>query len=162
MKTTQATKGSIGIQAGAKDNTVAAHFERFHQLDFEVFSHKKWDQLHLSHSKDVIVHWPDGHVTNGIEQHIKDLAAMAAWTPDMSIQSHPVCVGAEEWTSVIGEMRGSFTKPMELGPGKSLPPTGKSYKLGMCTVGHWNHEGVMDEEYLFWDSGSFMKQIGLS
>src|SRR5687767_12850408 len=54
------TKGTIGVQAGAKDQAVAAHFQRFHQLDFEVFSHKKWDQLHLSHSKDVTVHWPDG------------------------------------------------------------------------------------------------------
>ena len=161
MTMTQATKGSIGVQAGANDKQVAAHFQRFHHLDFEVFSHKKWDQLHLSHSDDVVVHWPDGHVTHGIEQHIKDLAAMAVWTPDMSIQSHPVCIGAEEWTSVVGEMKGSFTEPMELGPGKSVPPTGKSYKLGMCTVGHWNQDGVMDEEYLFWDSGSFMKQIGL-
>jgi len=162
VTTTQTTKGAIGVQAGAKDKNVAAHFQRFHHLDFEVFSSKKWDQLHLSHAKDVVVHWPDGHVTHGIEQHIKDLAAMAAWTPDMSIQSHPVCVGAEEWTSVIGEMKGSFSKPMEVGPGKTIAPTGKSYTLGMCTVGRWNKEGTMDEEYLFWDSGHFMKQIGLS
>jgi hypothetical protein len=31
----------------------------------------------------------------------------------------------------------------------------------MCTVGHWKN-GVMDEEYLFWDNQSYMKQIGLA
>jgi hypothetical protein len=30
----------------------------------------------------------------------------------------------------------------------------------MSAVGHWKN-GVMDEEYLFWDNASFMTQIGL-
>ena len=30
----------------------------------------------------------------------------------------------------------------------------------MATFGHWK-DGVMDEEYLFWDNQEFMKQIGL-
>jgi len=160
METNTQTIG-LGVRAGGKDNAVAEHFRRFDQLDFDVFSNKKWDQLHLSHSQDVVVHWPDGHVTKGIEQHIKDLAAMAEWTPDMNIMKHPVSIGADDWTSVIGEMKGTFSKPMAVGPGKKVPPTGKSYTLAMCTVGHWTKEGPMDEEFLFWDSGSFMKQIGL-
>jgi hypothetical protein len=31
----------------------------------------------------------------------------------------------------------------------------------MCTVGHWKN-GLMDEEYLFWDNQEFMKQVGLA
>jgi hypothetical protein len=31
----------------------------------------------------------------------------------------------------------------------------------MATVGHWK-DGVMDEEYLFWDNQTYMKQIGLA
>jgi len=31
----------------------------------------------------------------------------------------------------------------------------------MCTVGHWKN-GVMIEEFLFWDNASFMQQIGVS
>jgi len=31
----------------------------------------------------------------------------------------------------------------------------------MATLGHWK-DGVMDEEYLFWDNQTFMKQIGLA
>lgn len=31
----------------------------------------------------------------------------------------------------------------------------------MVTVGHWV-DGVMDEEFLFWDNQAFLLQIGLA
>ena len=31
----------------------------------------------------------------------------------------------------------------------------------MVTIGHWRN-GLMDEEWLFWDNLEFMKQIGLA
>lgn len=108
----------------------------FDTLDFDVFTNQKWDRLHESHSKDVIVHWPDGHQTKGIEKHIEDLKAMFVYAPDTRIQEHPVKVAQGEWTSVIGIMEGTFTKPMPIGDGKTIAPTGKSFKLIMCTVGH--------------------------
>ncbi|MGA7749458.1 MAG: ester cyclase [Gallionella sp.] len=138
-----------------------AQIAAFDTLDFDVFTNQKWDRLHESHSKDVIVHWPDGHQTRGIERHIEDLKAMFVYAPDTRIQEHPVKVAQGEWTSVIGIMEGTFTKPMPIGDGKTIAPTGKSFKLIMCTVGHWK-DGVMDEEYLFWDNQSYMKQIGLA
>jgi hypothetical protein len=39
------------------------------------------------------------------------------------------------------------------------PPTGKAFKLIMCTVGHGKN-GTMDEEYLLWDNQSYMTQLG--
>ncbi len=138
-----------------------AQIATFDTLDFDVFTNQKWDRLHESHSKDVVVHWPDGHKTNGIEKHIEDLKAMFVYAPDTRIQEHPVKIGSGEWTSVIGVMEGTFTKPMPAGDGKFIAPTGKAFKLTMCTVGHWKN-GVMDEEYLFWDNQSYMKQIGLA
>lgn len=133
----------------------------FDTLDFDVFTNQKWDRLHESHSNDVIVHWPDGHQTKGIERHIEDLKAMFVYAPDTRIQVHPVKIASGEWTSVIGAMEGTFTKPMPGPDGKLIAPTGKPFKLTMCTVGHWKN-GVMDEEYLFWDNQTFMKQIGLA
>lgn len=50
-----------------------AQIATFDTLDFDVFTNQKWDRLHESHSTDVIVHWPDGHQTKGIEKHIEDL-----------------------------------------------------------------------------------------
>jgi hypothetical protein len=58
-------------------------------------------------------------------------------------------------------MEGTFTRPMPAGKGKTLPPTGKAYKIRMVTIGHWTKDAVMDEEYLMWDNQEFMKQIGL-
>jgi hypothetical protein len=145
----------------AEAQGVKAHIVTFDELDFDVFTHQKWDRLHESHSKDILVHWPDGHTTQGIERHIADLEAMFVYAPDTRILVHPVKFGAGDWTSVIGEMEGTFTKPMPTADGKSIAPTGKPFKLTMCTVGHWKG-GVMDEEYLFWDNQTYMKQIGLA
>ena len=142
------------------EKTTTDHIATFDTLDFYVFSHQKWDRLHESHSKDIAVHWPDGHVTHGIDKHIEDLKAMFVYAPDTRIEVHPVKFGSGEWTSVIGIMEGTFTQPMPIGDGKTIAPTGKSFKLWMATVGHWK-DGVMDEEYLFWDNATYMKQLGL-
>lgn len=51
---------------------------------------------------------------------------------------------------------------MPTGDGKTIPPTGKGFKITMVTIGHWTKDGVMDEEWLTWDNQDFMKQIGLT
>ena len=63
-----------------------AHIATFDTLDFDVFTNQKWDRLKESHSKDIAVHWPDGHVTHGIERHIEDLKAMFVYAPDTRIK----------------------------------------------------------------------------
>lgn len=141
--------------------TVADHIRTFDDLDFHVFSDQVWSELSESHADDIIVHWPDGHSTTGIKQHIDDLKAMFVYAPDTRIKQHPVKFGSGEWTCVIGLMEGTFTKPMPAGNGKTIPPTGKSFKLPMCTVGRWNDRGVMAEEYLFWDNATYLKQLGV-
>jgi hypothetical protein len=132
----------------------------FDELDFVVFSNQEWTRLHESHSKDVKVNWPDGHSTNGIERHIEDLKAMFVYAPDTSIKVHPIKFGSGEYTSVIGVMTGTFTKPMPIGDGKFIQPTGRKFSINMCTVGHWK-DGVMIEEWLFWDNATYMRQIGI-
>jgi hypothetical protein len=146
----------------AAEKLGAEHLAKFDTLDFDVFTNQKWERLQESHSKDIKVYWPDGHVTTGIEKHIEDLKAMFVYAPDIRIKVHSVKIaGGSEWTSVIGELEGTFTKPMPIGEGKTVAPTHKPFKILMCTVGHWTKESVMDEEYLFWDNATFMKQIGL-
>jgi len=146
----------------AGNETVAKNLTTFDTLDYTVFSNQAWTRLHESHAKDIIVHWPDGHFTTGIERHIADLKAMFVYAPDTRIKQHPVRFGNStgEWTAVTGVMEGKFTKPMPIGGGKFIQPTGKSFKLPMCTIGHWKN-GVMIEEYLFWDNQTYMNQLGL-
>ena len=138
-----------------------AHLTKFDRLDFDAFTNQKWEMFKESHSPDIDVYWPDGHVTHGLERHIADLKAMFVYAPDTRIHEHPVRIANGEWTSVIGIMEGTFTKPMPIGEGKTIPPTGKAFKLTMCTVGHWTKAGTMDKEYLFWDNATLMKQIGV-
>jgi len=107
------------------------HLKTFDELDFVVFSNQDWTRLHESHSKDVKVNWPDGHSTNDIGKHIEDLKAMFVYAPDTNIKVHPVKIGSGEWTSVIGVMEGTFTKPMPIGDGKFIEPTGKKYSIIM-------------------------------
>lgn len=144
----------------ANEALVKTHLENFDDLDYNVFTNQKWTELHRSHSHDITVHWPDGHPTKGIDKHIEDLKAMFVWAPDTRIKEHPVRIGQGEWTAVIGTMEGTFTQPMPIGDGKTIPPTGKAYKIRMATISRWKN-GTMTEEYLFWDNQEFMKQIGL-
>ena len=146
----------------AGNETLAKNLVTFDTLDYTVFTNQQWVRLHESHSKDIKVNWPDGHYTIGIERHIEDLKALFVYAPDTRIKQHPVRFGSSngEWTAVTGIMEGTFSKPMPIGNGKFIQPTEKSFKLPMCTIGHWK-DGVMIEEFLFWDNQTYMNQIGL-
>jgi SnoaL-like polyketide cyclase len=137
------------------------HLETFDALDFDVFTNQKWDRLKESHSADIKVYWPDGRVTEGIDKHIDDLKNLFTFAPDTRILEHPVKLHTGEWTSVVGFMEGTFTKPMKLADGGEIAPTGKAYKIRMATVSHWGPDGTMNEEYLFWDNQEFNRQLGL-
>ena len=141
---------------GSKNN-----IDNFDDLDFNVFTNQKWDELHKSHAKNVIVHWPDGHTTHGIERHISDLKKLFVFAPDTRILEHPIRISCGNLTTVMGYMEGTFSKPMPIGGGKSIQPTGKKFRIQMATIGRWGKNGPMDEEWLFWDNKTYMKQIGL-
>jgi predicted ester cyclase len=140
---------------------VERNLKTFDTLDFDVFSNQKWERLGESHAKDIVVTWPDGHETKGIERHIEDLKAMFVYAPDITIKVHPIRFGSGSWTAATGVMTGTFTKPMPMPDGTSIPPTGNRFALTMATIGHWK-DGTMDHEWLFWDSQEFMKQLGLA
>ena len=149
-------------QLTANDESIGKNLEKFDTLDFTVFSNQQWDRLHESHATDIKVFWPDGHMTEGIEKHIEDLKALFVFAPDTRIKEHPIRLGSGNTTAVTGVFEGTFTQPMPIGNGKTIPPTGKAFKLPMCTVGIWKADGTMSEEHLFWDNQTFMKQIGLA
>ncbi len=144
----------------ADEATTAKNIATFDTLDFVVFSNQEWVRFHESHDENIVVYWPDGHHTNGLPKHIEDLKALFVYAPDTKITQHPIKFGSKEWTCVTGVMTGTFTKPMPVGGGKSIKPTGMSFAVPMCTVGHWKN-GVMIEESLFWDNATYMKQIGV-
>lgn len=142
---------------------LAANLTNFDDLDFRVYTNQKWLELHKSHAENIVVHYPDGHTTKGIPDHIKELTFMWTFAPDNRITEHPIRFGTADgqWTAVMGYLDGTFTKPMDMGGGHVIQPTGKAYHLAVATLGHWNKQGQMDEEYLFWDNSTLMNQIGV-
>ena len=107
----------------AEQKLVSGHIKTFDDLDYNVFSGEKWSELHRSHSQDVVVHWPDGHTTEGIDKHIEDLKAMFVWAPDTRIKEHPVKIGQRDWTAVIGVMEGTFSQPRPSRSSRPARPT---------------------------------------
>lgn len=134
---------------------------RFDSLDFYIYNNQKWEDMAISHDDKIIVHYPNGSSTVGlVPLHLESMKPLFIFAPDTKIISHPVKFGTGDWTTVIGEMEGTFSHPMLTADGKTIPPTGKKFKLKMCTVGHWQG-GKLIEEYLFWDDFTFRSQIGI-
>lgn len=156
--------GSAGQEMAQPDSSAAVerHLATFDTLDFDVFSNQKWDRLKESHAADIVVTWPDGHETKGIERHIEDLKAMFVAIPDLRITEHPIRIGSGGWTAVTGVLTGTFANPMPTPDGNLIPPSGKSLHMSMVTIGHWNEAGVMDHEWLYWDNQTFLRQLGLA
>jgi len=150
----------IAQELVASNDTITDRLKKFDDLDFNVFSNQQWDRLKESHAENIKVYWPDGHVTEGINTHIDDLKKLFVHAPDTRIKEHPIKFGAGNYTLVTGVFEGTFTKPMPIGNGKFIQPTGKAFKMPMATVGVWQN-GVMTEEHLFWDNQTYAKQIGL-
>jgi hypothetical protein len=80
------------------------------------------DRLDEGHGKNIVEHWPDGRTTVAFDFFIEALRG-AFFAPDTRIEAPPI------------------------GDGKFIEPIGKPYKLTMATIGHWNNEGVKDENY---------------
>lgn len=143
-----------------EEKTVAQNMETFEKFNLDIFGKQDWSRIKESHSKDIVVYWPNGHHTDGIDKYIEDLKEMFIYSPDTRIQAHQAKFGAGEYTCVTGIMTGAFTKPLPVGNGKYISPTFKKFSISICTIGHWKN-GVMTEKWLYWDSASYMDQIGL-
>ncbi|MFQ2200068.1 ester cyclase [Aeromonas hydrophila] len=141
--------------------TVEKNLRNFDDLDFNVYSHQKWDEMDRSHAKDIIVHYPDGTVTHGLDAHIERSKKIFSFAPDTENPIHHVRIGQGNYTAVTGVWRGTFTKPMVLANGSTIQPTGKRFEIEMATIARWNKQGTMDEEWLFYDDYTFMKQLGV-
>lgn len=163
---TSDTKAEQRINKSLKEfkeerETVEKNLRNFDDLDFNVYSHQKWDEMHRSHAENIIVHYPDGTITNGLTEHLEKSKKIFSFAPDTKNPIHHIRIGQGIYTAVTGVWRGTFTKPMVLQDGTIIKPNGKSFEIEMATIGRWNDKGTMDEEWLFYDDYTFMKQLGL-
>ena len=137
----------------------AGHLEA---LDFQVLSHRDWTRLKQSHAKNVVVHWPDGRRTEGLNDHLVELKQLIVHAQDIRVRAHRAQFGSRDWTCFIVDLAGTFARPMLSTHRSKVSPTGKAFKITMCSVSHWNKRGLIDEEYLFCDNQSYMRQLGVT
>lgn len=131
------------------------------RYDFDVFNKQKWERLGETHADGLVVVWPDGRETQGLHAHIQDLKALALPMPDLRVSAHPLKFGHGEWTLVLADLKGSFTREMPLPAGRTAPPTGKQLELRIAVVSHWK-DGKIDRKLLFYDQQAWLRQLGLA
>ena len=136
------------------------HLALFDDFHFNVYSGQKWHALLKSHASDIVVHWPDGRTTKGVENHLVDLRQQFVFAPDAAIKEHPIKIAQGNWTVVMGVMTGTFTQPIPITDARPIPPTNLPFRFEMTTIGRWEG-GVMKEKWLVWDNQTFLKQVGL-
>ncbi len=115
------------------------------------------------HRKEVVVRWPGKTPTNGIDAHHQEAIDFFKTFPDQHLVNRPyrVFFANGDWTCSIAHFTGTMTGPMQGADGKVIPPTGKGFDVDFCTVAHWDKDGQIIEENLFYDLVTFMHQIGL-
>lgn len=90
------------------------------------------------------------------------LGGMLKAFPDMKVDNdYPIQLGGGDWTTVVGKVTGTFSGEMALPNGKVIPGTGKAFDLYLTTTARWEN-GLMVEEWVFWDSALMSQQIGLA
>lgn len=137
------------------------HLALFEDFDLNVYSKQNWNALLKSHAPDIVVHWPDGRTTKGIENHLVDLRQQFVFAPDAAIKEHPIKIAQGNWTTVVAVMTGTFTQPMPIADARPIPPTNQPFRFELTTIGRWE-DGVMKEKWLMWDNRTFMRQVGLA
>lgn len=138
-----------------------ARLRAHERFDYDVFNGQKWEKLGETHAAGVVVVWPDGRTTTGLHPHIQDLKSLFLPMPDLRVSGQPVRFGSHDWTLVITELSGSFTREMPLPRGRTAQPTGRPLKLQMAVVSHWK-DGKIDRKLLFYDQQSWLRQLGLA
>jgi hypothetical protein len=145
--------------------TIATNTERMVKLD-DAWNARDWDTFDAHHSGDsVVVYWPgqEDSPTHGGHDHLAEAQRFCTAFPDNRVHNRPYAIlfGEGDYTCFVTRFTGTFTAPLELPDGSTIQPTGKAFDVLYSTTARWT-EGKIIEEYLFYDNGTLLKQIGLA
>lgn len=143
--------------------TIEGHNLELMQTLDDAWNAQDMDTFTKRHRKDVVVRWPGKPPTHGVEAHRQESLEFFKTFPDQHLDNRPyrVLFASGDWTCSIAHFTGHMKGPMQGLDGKVIPPTGKAFDVDFCTVAHWDDNGQIIEENLFYDLVTFMKQIGL-
>jgi len=152
-----------GTTAAAGLGHEARNMELMQTLD-DAWNGQDLETFERRHTKDVIVRWPGKPPTVGADAHRQEALDFFRAFPDQHLVNRPyrVFFAQGDWTCSIARFTGTMKGPMTGPDGKEIQPTGKSFDVEFCTVAHWDENGQIIEENLFYDLVTFMKQIGLT
>lgn len=138
--------------------------ERMQQTD-DAWNGRDWDAFDMLHDPECVVYWPgrEADPTHGGQDHRAEAIAFCDAFPDNKVKNRPydVLFGEGDFTCFVTRFTGTFTAPMKQPDGSVIEPTGKSFDLLYSTAAKWR-DGRIIEEYLFWDNGTFLRQVGLA
>jgi len=138
--------------------------KRMQRVD-EAWNGRDWDAFDALHDPECVVHWPgrEADPTHGGPDHRAESIAFCAAFPDNRVHNEPydILFGEGDFTCFVTRFTGTFTAPLEQPDGTVIEPTGKSFDVLFSTTAKWR-EGRIVEEFLFWDNGTFLGQIGLA
>jgi hypothetical protein len=138
--------------------------QRMLQTD-DAWNARDWDAFDRLHDPECVVYWPgrEADPTHGGEDHRAEAIAFCNAFPDNRVKNDPydVLFGEGDFTCFVTRFTGTFTAPFELPDGSVIEPTGRSFDLLYSTAAKWR-DGRIVEEYLFYDNGSFLAQVGLT
>ena len=150
-------------EATGQGSAEARNMELMQTLD-DAWNSQDLETFARRHRDDVVVRWPGQPPTHGIEAHRQEAVDFFRTFPDQHLDNRPykTFFASGDWTCSIARFTGTMKGPMKGPDGKEIPPTGKSFEVDFCTVAHWDDQGQIIEENLFYDLVGFMKQVGLS
>ena len=151
------------FDSGKGDDTVRYRLALVELLNFKGSNNQDWDLMKRIYDENVVMKMSDGTETVGIEKAIKMMKEMYVTSPDIKVVEHKIQFGSGNWTAAAQMMKGTFTGPMtDPKTGKVYQPTGKEYTMYACSLLKWNDQNRIIEENIFFDSGDWMKQLGIS
>lgn len=144
----------------AERTTTVKHLQTFDELDLVAFNSRDMNRIKEIHADDVKVYNPDGTITEGMSPHHADELQFLFDTFNFVVEEHIVGFGHGEWTAGISICAGEWTRPFTMPDGTVKRPTGRKVRIKIATIARWR-DGRIAEEFLFWDTADWNRQIGL-
>jgi hypothetical protein len=91
----------------------------------------------------------------------ENLASYLRAFPDAGIVVRNV-FGAGDWFTAEMTFSGTNSGPLELEPGRTIPPTGKRAETLVCWVVRLTPDGLCAEDRTYYDVFGFLRQLGLA
>ncbi|TAK00517.1 MAG: ester cyclase [Candidatus Manganitrophaceae bacterium] len=142
---------------------VERNMELMKTLD-DAWNSQEWETFKKRHAENVAVYWPaKPEPTRGRQDHEEEAKEFFKTFPDNKVHNDPYLIlfGQGDYTCSVAKFTGTMKGPMKIPDGRTLPPTNKKFEVEFCTVAHWNENGEILEEKLFYDLVGLLQQIGV-